>query len=126
MQKIDDLVCWRCGASLHDEPLPLARESTCRGCGADLHVCRLCEYYDTRVANDCREPIADKVTNKVKSNFCGYLRPRPHAYNAADPAALGARQGLESLFGLDTGSTSASPTTSDAARNALDDLFGRK
>jgi hypothetical protein len=126
MQKIDDLQCWRCGAALDDEPLPLAREATCRACGADLHVCRICEFYDTRVANDCREPIADKVTSKIKSNFCGYLRPKPKAYAGPDAASGAARQGLEGLFGLDTGSTSGSPTTTDAARSALDELFGRK
>lgn len=126
MLKIDNLQCWRCGAALDDEPLPLAREATCRACGADLHVCRICEFHDTRVANECREPIADKVTNKTKANFCGYLRPKPHAWVAPDAAAAAARQGLEGLFGLDTGSTTASPTNSDAARSALDELFGRK
>lgn len=126
MQKIDNLVCWRCGASLAEEPLPFAREATCRGCGVDLHVCRICEYYDTRVANECREPIAERIVNKIRANFCGYLRPRPAAYTATDAAASAARGGLEDLFGLQSGATTASPTTTDAARNALDALFGKK
>lgn len=126
MQRIDNLQCWRCGAALDDEPLPLAREARCRGCGADLHVCRICEFYDTRVANHCLEPIAEKVTDKTRANFCGYLKPRPAAYAAADGAATQARSNLEGLFGLGTGTTSASPATADAARNALDELFGKK
>ena len=123
MQAIDNLQCWRCGASLADEPLPLAREAHCQGCGADLHVCRLCEFYDTRVANDCREPIAEKVNDKTRANFCGYLKPKGGAYAAKDGAGAAARAGLEGLFGPAGGSTSASPTTADAARDALDDLF---
>lgn len=125
MQRIDNLQCWRCGASLADEPLPLAREARCRGCGADLHTCRICEFYDTRVANACREPIAEKVADKTRANFCGYLQPKPFAHTAADAAGAAARQDLEGLFGLGTGSTSASPTTADAARDALNDLFGK-
>ena len=54
-----DLVCWKCGASLDDEPLPLARTAECAVCNADLHVCRLCEWYDTAVAKACREPVAE-------------------------------------------------------------------
>jgi hypothetical protein len=126
MQKIDDLQCWRCGAPLDDEPLPLARAAACRACGADLHVCRLCEFHDLRVANECREPIAEKVADKTRANFCGYLRPKPRAFAAADTAASAARLDLEGLFGLGQGTTSPSPTTADAARSALDELFGRK
>jgi hypothetical protein len=126
MQRIDGLQCWRCGADLADEPLPLARAAACRACGADLHVCRLCEFHDPRVANECREPIADRVTDKTRANFCGYLRPKPAAFTAADGAAGAARAGLEGLFGLAPATTTATPTTQDAARSALDELFGRK
>lgn len=125
MQKIDNLVCWRCGHSLMDEPLPLGREATCLGCGADLHVCRLCEFFDPRVANECREPVAERVVNKQRANFCGYHKPRPSAHQAGDGEASAARSGLESLFGLGTDSTQASPDTADAARAALEALFGK-
>lgn len=121
MQPIDNLVCWRCGRGLADEPLPLAREARCRGCNADLHVCRLCEFYDPGVANACREPIAEKVADKTRANFCGYHTPRAGAYAGA--AGTAARADLEGLFGLPGGTTSGSPNTPDAARDALDDLF---
>ena len=123
MQKIDDLQCWRCGHALDDEPLPLAREATCRGCGADLHVCRLCEFFDSSKANECREPVAERVVNKARANFCGYLTPRPKAFAANDAATSSARSGLEALFGLGDGSTSGSPDRADTARSALDALF---
>ena len=122
----DALVCWRCGASLDEEPLPLARAASCTSCNADLHVCRMCEFYDPAVADACREPVAEKVNDKTRANFCGYLKPRGDAFRADDAATGAARDGLESLFGLPTGATEASPTTPDAARAALDDLFGKK
>ena len=123
MHKIDNLRCWRCGNALDDEPLPLARAATCRACGADLHVCRLCEFFDPRVANECREPVAERVVNKERANFCGYLKPRPDAYTAPDAARSSATRGLEALFGLEGGAGQGSPDNSAAARSALEDLF---
>ncbi len=122
MQKIDNLECWRCGASLVEEPLPLAREAACQQCGTALHACRLCIFYDLGVANGCREPIAERVVDKVRGNFCGYLTPRGGAHVAAAGAGV-SHTGLEALFGLDTPGNAASPTTADAARAALNTLF---
>jgi hypothetical protein len=94
------LVCWKCGANLSALSLPLSRRDECRQCGADLHVCRLCSDYDERVAKQCREPIAEEVSDKTRANFCDYFAPRPGAYRPADTsAAEAARAQLEQLFG---------------------------
>ena len=77
-----ELNCWKCGASLKDIPLPFSRYSKCKSCKADLHVCRMCEFYDRTVSKMCREPIAEEVKNKQRANFCGYLEPSPRAYFA--------------------------------------------
>jgi hypothetical protein len=121
------LVCWKCGASLEEEPLPLARGSECPSCNADLHVCRLCEFYDPAVAGSCREPVADEVHNKERANFCGYFRPRPQAYTARDTqVARDARDALGALFGEDSDERHAASGGEDAetARRQLDRLFG--
>lgn len=118
---ISEFVCWRCGGSLADEPLPLARAAQCVACHADLHVCKLCEFYATGIANDCREPIAERVVNKERANFCGYMKLRPDAYQAM-AASAGSHAALEALFG-DIANAPASPTTADAAQAALADLF---
>ena len=47
-----DLSCWECGASLDGVPMPISRLSECLSCRAELHACRLCEFYDTRVAQN--------------------------------------------------------------------------
>ena len=76
------LVCWKCGASLADLTLPLLRLEECRKCGAELHVCKLCEWYSIAVAKHCREPIAEEVNDKERANFCDYFKPRPDAFTA--------------------------------------------
>jgi hypothetical protein len=87
------LRCWKCGASLADYSLPLRRLEECRACGAELHACRMCEFYDTSKAKHCREPVAEEVKDKSVANFCDYFRPE--ALSAAERA----RAELEALFG---------------------------
>jgi len=94
------LKCWKCGASLADYTLPLRRLEECRACSAELHVCRMCEFYDTAKAKHCREPIAEEVKDKMHANFCDYFRPTPAAYQPGQrSAAEEARAQLEALFG---------------------------
>ena len=122
MRKIDNLVCWGCGRSLDDLPQPLGRRDVCPGCGAELHVCRLCQSYDTRVANACREPLEDTPADKSRSNYCDLFVPRPEAYQGAgDGREQRSRAQLETLFGMEPGS---SDRGSEAARKGLSDLFG--
>ena len=119
------LVCWKCGASLRDEPLPLARLAECRACNADLHVCRLCEFYDLRVAIKCREPVADEVKDKERANFCDYFQPCPGAYVAPDSLpAQHARNQLDALFDHEEGQGSNRETPAEGpVRSQLDNIF---
>ncbi len=116
------LVCWKCGHSLADLSLPLRRLEECRACGAELHVCRLCEFYDIGVAKSCREPIAEEVKDKTRANFCDYFRPRPGAFTPAGDAADRARAELEAMFG--GGAEGAATDPAEAARDELNALFG--
>ena len=96
----NDLVCWKCGASLSDMSLPLMRLDTCPKCRAELHVCKMCVEYDTRVAKHCREPTAEEVSDKTHANFCDHFKPRPGAWGGGDNAADDkARSELDKLFG---------------------------
>jgi hypothetical protein len=110
------LVCWKCGASVGAEPLPLSRLAECRACRAQLHVCRMCAFYDTRVAKACREPVAEQVNDKERANFCGYFQPRKDAHVPAAGAARNARAELDALFG------GGEPAETKPG-NSLDDLF---
>jgi hypothetical protein len=95
-----NLVCWKCGASLAELSLPLRRLDECLKCRAELHVCRMCVDYDTRVAKHCREPTAEEVSDKTHANFCDHFKPHAAAYIAPNTAEVGkARSDLDKLFG---------------------------
>ncbi len=123
----DALVCWKCGAPLGDEPLPLGRRAECRSCRAELHVCRMCRFYDTAVATACREPVADPVQDKTRANFCGYFEVRPDAWRPVDGTrARAAGEELAALFGEapaeEQGDADESPEAAAARR--LRELLG--
>jgi hypothetical protein len=118
------LVCWKCGASLAALTLPLQRDDECRVCSAQLHVCKLCGFYDPAVARQCREPIADEVKDKDRANFCGYFTPRANAWSDTGQAAgVKAKSALEALFGLRNTETSSRPEA-DRIPSELKKLFG--
>ena len=120
---MDDIACWRCGALLAEDLFPLRREEVCEACDADLHVCKLCKFYNPSVSDGCDEPIAASVTNKERANFCDYLKPSAQAYHAkTDEVAQRSRAELDALFGGDP--DSAASTDANANRGELDRLFG--
>ena len=119
-----ELYCWNCSQSLAEVLLPIARLATCKKCKAHLHVCRLCEYYDTRVSNSCREPIAEKVPDKKRANFCGYFQPAAKLEKADGGPVEANRETLEGLFGLAQGSSSLTAGDADKSRQDLEALFG--
>ena len=122
------LVCWKCGASLAELTLPLRRLEECRQCHAELHVCKLCEWYSVAVAKHCREPIAEEVKDKERANFCDYFKPREDAYsNQSTDAAAKAQAELDALFGGTKKAADAEqPSAADKARAELEALFGKK
>ncbi len=95
----NELVCWKCGASLAGLPLPLGRRAECLTCHAEQHVCLMCRHYDTAKAKQCRETAADEVKDKTRANFCGWFQPRAGAYAASKGGESDARAKLEGLFG---------------------------
>jgi hypothetical protein len=114
---------------LEDLPQPFGRLDECPKCSRDLHVCRMCEFFDPRVANACREPIADEVKEKERSNFCDYFQAKPNAHEPpATNEAEGARVQLEALFGrgIDEADSTqnAKPNESEKAQSELNRLFG--
>ncbi|MFP6682566.1 MAG: hypothetical protein VCB07_10250 [Gammaproteobacteria bacterium] len=110
--------CWKCGRVQEEILLPLSRIEECQHCTTDLHVCRMCRFYDTSVNNACREPIADFVSDKTRANFCGYLELRADAREGSGSAdAVDTTDELNSLFGLDDTSTDTIAS--------VNDLFGK-
>jgi hypothetical protein len=120
-------VCWQCGASLAELTLPLSRFDVCKQCRAELHVCKLCRFYDVTVAKHCREPIAEEVRDKQHANYCDYFSPRDNAFKPPATAEIDrARAQLDALFGKPAPQSATDKQAAADAAAALQDLFGGK
>jgi hypothetical protein len=91
--------CWKCGNRV--ETLErIGFRQDCPKCDWPLHVCRNCTLYDPAYNNQCREPMAERVVDKERANFCEYFAPTsggPAASAKASPERA-ARDRLEALF----------------------------
>jgi hypothetical protein len=124
------LVCWRCGASLKDTPKPLVRLAQCKACGADLHVCRLCKFYNPNHFEKCDHELAEPAREVDVANFCHYFRPKSDAYNPQEKSrADEAMAQLKALFGeTDSGTAQTDPSLDNkpdtkTAKDKFEDLF---
>lgn len=70
--------CFSCEKKLEFSDRIGLRDS-CWSCGADAHVCRNCQHYDDKSYNECREPVAERIREKDRSNFCDQFVPRQWA-----------------------------------------------
>nr|CRH04491.1 conserved protein of unknown function [Candidatus Magnetococcus massalia] len=91
-------LCWSCQAPLDEGDFK--RGCYCERCGRDTRCCIACRHYAPDAYNDCREPIAERVVDKEKSNFCDLFTPRQDSETdaqAQDPLAA-AKKAAEDLF----------------------------
>ncbi len=90
--------CHHCGKEIVVEGIT-GRRDTCPFCLADLHCCRNCGFYDPGSYNQCREPQAERVLEKDRSNFCDYFRFADSPARAPSSGGTGnAKEKLEALF----------------------------
>lgn len=89
-------LCWQCGHEI-DLSVKVARKDACDACGADLHVCKNCRFWDPSYHNECRENIASYIRDREKANFCMSFEFRSTAEIDAS-AAESARSKLEEMF----------------------------
>ncbi len=96
------IACYRCGASLSALSLPLSRRDQCPECTVELHVCKMCVYFDPSVPSQCREDGAEDVTEKERVNFCDWFKPSASAFDPGRASeADAAKDALAALFGDD-------------------------
>jgi hypothetical protein len=124
----NDLACYRCGASLAALSLPIARADECPDCSVQLHVCRMCVFYDPNVTKQCREDDAEEVKEKARPNFCDYFKPRGDAFTGHELTAESkAKTRLEALFGGAAGKNADGASEfggpADPGLDAAEDLF---
>ncbi|HZO81377.1 MAG TPA: hypothetical protein VFB33_06745 [Candidatus Binataceae bacterium] len=92
--------CWKCGTRI--ETLErIGFRQQCPKCERPLHVCRNCAHYDPAYNNQCREPMAERVVDKERANFCEYFAPAVGSGGLAATQSTperAARERLEALF----------------------------
>jgi hypothetical protein len=78
---------------------PVGRRELFPFCGSNLH-CRLnCVHYNIGSYNDCREPQAERVIEKGRSNFCDFFNFRDAETVGKEKASLvSAKLKADSLF----------------------------
>ena len=57
----------------------------------------MCQFYDPKAYNECRENSADRIVDKEKANFCDYFKIGS-AGNDADKARQDALAKAAALF----------------------------
>ncbi|MCB0413443.1 MAG: hypothetical protein KDD50_03860 [Bdellovibrionales bacterium] len=87
--------CFHC-LKLIDVPKDIGRREECPECGADLHVCRNCRFYDEKAYNECVETSADVVREKDRANFCDFFELNTEAKAADEKDKL--KAAAEALF----------------------------
>ena len=95
------LRCAMCGVPLPRSLDEIIFSSQCRKCGADLHTCKNCTYFDSGSRFECTQSIPKRMARKDVKNSCEFFQ---------------ARTAIEKI------TTSGSLTPSDA-RDAFENLF---
>ncbi len=67
--------CAACGQP-HDLVGSLTPDTVCSRCGAPLHTCTNCMFFDSGARFECRKPISERVENKSKANSCEHFQTK--------------------------------------------------
>lgn len=107
--------CFNCSSTL---PENTDFTGLCPKCGADLHCCKQCAYFEPSSRNQCRKPIPERIAVKDKANECELFSPRVTVARDLRPPVAGAL----SFRNGHSGNEPAPKSASDA-RAAFDSLF---
>jgi hypothetical protein len=95
--------CNACGELRQGLGNEVTFEDLCSKCGADLHTCGNCRFFDTTTLWECRAEIKVRVAPKQKANQCALFAPKVVKDLAADKAGRyqspdDARKAFDALF----------------------------
>ena len=91
--------CFKCKTEWQGVGKP-GRRDTCPRCGADLHVCLNCSFYDPAKSRQCRNDNVELVREKNLSNFCDEFAfiDRPADFAPAPDNSGSSKQSWDNLF----------------------------
>ncbi len=78
----------------------VSRQDNCPHCNRDLRCCKQCKFFDPSAYNECREVVAERITDKERANYCDYFLLRGSKKKGSGSAnrAKDAKRALEDLF----------------------------
>lgn len=88
--------CYSCSKSIPLLTGTIHRSDDCPYCRVSLRCCKMCKFYDAHSYNECKEPVAERIVDKEKANFCDFFSPGNSA--AAIDEKEKAKNAFESLF----------------------------
>jgi len=92
------MICFSCRKPVELRPgQRIGFRDECDHCGADLHVCRNCEFHDPSAYNECREPNAERELERERANRCEYFAARRGTSDSSSPQDS-AKARLDALF----------------------------
>jgi hypothetical protein len=66
--------CYNCNKELElSASEKILRHEECPFCTVSLHACKMCYFFNSTAYNECREPMAERIVEKEKANFCSYF-----------------------------------------------------
>jgi predicted RNA-binding Zn-ribbon protein involved in translation (DUF1610 family) len=89
-------VCQSCSVKI--EQKFVGRADECPSCGAELHACLNCRFYDEQMSRSCREPLAEPPREKNRANFCDYFDFDAAGPRHKDDAGEAAKAAFDALF----------------------------
>ena len=96
---------FRCKTCNEKNDVEVAPGSVCRKCGAALHACAQCRYFDGAAPAQCRQDIPAPIPAKSKANECTFYAP---------------------TVSLDLTGSKAAGSPGGGGRSAFDQLFGKR
>jgi len=90
--------CYSCKSELNLPNGPISRTEECPSCRNDVKVCYNCKFYDSQSYNECRESMAERVTDKDRRNFCDYFSLNSGLKNEIADKKAEALSALDDLF----------------------------
>ncbi len=96
IEKAVVFACRACGEKRRDLE-GIRSDSTCVRCGAALHACRQCAYFDTSARFECTQPIPARVPDKNTRNACRFYAPAK-SFDLAGTKALNTPEDARAAF----------------------------
>jgi hypothetical protein len=104
--------CYNCATTLSPDTL---FAGPCPKCGAQLHCCKQCSYFEPSTRFQCMKPVPVRIAVKDAANECTLFKPRVTvAREASSNSGNGAKP---------TGINTPPPRSASDARDAFDRLF---